>query len=336
MPKTTIRDVAKLAGVGVGTVSRVINNSPSVSTTTRQKVQSIIESLNYAPNQAARRLSRGKTMVVGVVVPFFTNPSVVKRLQGVVSILSASEYDLVLFDVEKTDNHEFILSNISHRDLVDGLLIISLLPKDKDLEEIIEMSLPTVLVDASHRWLSHVIIDNVMGGQQATQHMIELGHQKIGYINDDPNNPFNGSPTRDRYEGYRQALARAGIPYRVEYYRQGTLERTSARQLAKELLHLPDPPTAIFAYSDTQAIGVLEAADDLGLQVPEDLSVVGYDDIEAAEFVHLTTIRQSLFESGVLGAQLLLEQMDEPLAEPKEILLATELVVRNTTAPPPG
>ena len=101
-------------------------------------------------------------------------------------------------------------------------------------------------------------------------------------------------------------------------------------------MQLPDPPTAIFAYSDTQAIGVLEAAEDLGLRVPEDLSVVGYDDIEAAEFVYLTTIRQSLYESGVRGAQLLLEHMNTSFSEPKKILLATELVVRNTTAPPKG
>lgn len=334
MSKTTIRDVARQAGVGVGTVSRVLNDSPSVSEATRQKVLSIIDSLDYSPNQAARRLSRGKTMAVGVIVPFFTNPSVVKRLQGVVSIVSDSEYDLVLFDVEKTENRDVLLKNISRRELVDSLLIISLKPSDNDVEELLEIDMPTVIVDADHPWFSRVVVDNVEGAKQATNHLIELGHTKIAYINDDPGNPFNSTPTRDRHAGYSQALSAAGIQRKPEYYRQGTLERASACLLTHELMQLPDPPTAVFVYSDTQAIGVLEAAEDLGLRVPEDLSVVGYDDIEAAEFVHLTTIRQSLYESGVRGAQLLLEHMSSPFPKPKQILLATELVVRNTTAPP--
>jgi DNA-binding LacI/PurR family transcriptional regulator len=202
------------------------------------------------------------------------------------------------------------------------------------VETLLEIDIPAVIVDANHPWLSRVVVDNVTGAKQAVRHLIALGHRRIGYINDDPTNPFNGAPTRDRHEGYRQALHEAALPYRPEYYRQGTLTQASARHLAQELLRLSEPPTAIFAYSDTQAIGVLEAANDVGLQVPRDLSVVGYDDIEAAEFVRLTTIYQPLYESGVCGAQLLLEQMIEPFLEPKEILLATELVVRSTTAPP--
>ena len=334
MSKTTIRDVARHAGVGVGTVSRVLNDSPAVSEATRQKVISVIDSLDYSPNQAARRLSRGKTMAVGVVVPFFTNPSVVKRLQGVVSVVSSSEYDLVLFDVENAKDRDVLLRNIIRRELVDGLLIISLKPADSDVGEVLEAGIPAIIIDADHRWLSQIVVDNINGARQATDHLIALGHRRIGYINDDPTNPFNGAPTQDRHEGYRQALQDAAIPYRPEYYREGTLDRASAHHITRELLQLPNPPTAIFAYSDTQAIGVLEAADDMGLRVPEDLSVVGYDDIEAAEFLHLTTIRQSLYESGVRGGQLLLEQMVEPFPEPKKVLLATELVVRDTTAPP--
>jgi DNA-binding LacI/PurR family transcriptional regulator len=312
----------------------VLNDSPSVSEATRQKVLSVIDSLDYSPNLAARRLSRGKTMALGVIVPFFTNSSVVKRLQGVVSVFSDSAYDLVLFDVEKTKNPDVMLRNIIRRGLIDGLLIISLRPADDDVAEVLEADLPTVIIDADHRWLSRIVVDNVAGAKQATQHLLDLGHRRISYINDDPTNQFNGAPTRDRHEGYRQALREADIPYRPEYYREGTLNRSSARHLTRKLLQLPEPPTAIFAYSDTQAIGVLEAANEMGIRVPEKLSVVGYDDIEAAELVHLTTIRQSLFESGVRGAQLLLKQMVKPFPEPQEILLETELVVRDTTAPP--
>lgn len=334
MAATTIRDVAKHAGVGVGTVSRVINDSTAVSEATRQKVLAAIEALNYSPNLAARRLSRGKTMTLGVVVPFFTNPSVVRRLQGVVSIIAGSEYDLVLFDVENADER-YILRDVVRRELADGLLIISMTPSDEDVAEFANARLPTVLVDASHEALSRVIVDNVAGGYIATEHLIELGHRKIAFISDHLDADFN-APIRDRYTGYKQALSEYNIPFHSEYHLQTNLSRDEARQAAIRLMNLPDPPTAIFAYSDTQAIGALDAAKALGVSIPEDLSIVGFDNIDAAEFLQLTTVRQSLFESGVTGAELLLSEMETPPTEPQEILLSISLVIRNTTARPCG
>ncbi len=330
MSKTTIRDVAKRAGVGVGTVSRVLNNSPSVSEATRQKVQTAIASLNFIPSQAARRLSQGKTMAIGVVVPFFTNPSVVRRLQGVVSVLSVSEYDLILFDIEKVDRRDMALRSIPQRNLADGLLLVSLTPSDMDVEQFALADIPTVLVDAYHPALNRVLVDNAAGGYQATKHLIDLGHRQIGYISDYLNDPFN-SPVRDRFTGYKRALAEAGIDFRPEYHRQGEHGRFQAQQMTHDLLALPDPPTAIFAYSDTQAIGVIEALRELSLSVPDDLSVIGFDNIEAAEYLRITTIRQALFDSGVKGAELLLSIMAAPPQTPQEILLPTELVTRRTT-----
>ncbi len=330
MSKITIRDVAKRAGVGVGTVSRVINNSPAVSEATRQKVQIAIEALNFSPNIAARRLSQGKTMSIGVIVPFFTNPSVVRRLQGIVSVLSVSEYDLVLFDIEQVNQRDTFLRTIPQRKLADGLLLVSLTPSDIDVEQFALADVPTVLVDAHYPTLNHVHVDNVAGGHQATKHLIDLGHRKIAYISDFLDDPFN-SPVRDRFAGYKQALAEAGIDFRAEYHQQAEHGRTQARHMTRTLLALPDPPTAIFAYSDTQAIGIIEAAQELGLSVPDDLSVIGYDNIEAAEYLHITTIRQGLFESGVQGAELLLALMETPTSKTQEILLPTELIIRRTT-----
>ncbi len=330
----TIRDVAKQAGVGIGTVSRVLNDSALVREETRDKVKAAIEALNYSPSPVARHLSRGKTMAIGVIVPFFTNPSVVKRLQGIVSVLAGSEYNLVLFDVENTGSREVLLTNIMRRKLVDGLLILSLRPTDSDMEQFLKAGVPGVIVDASHQGLNSVAVDNVAGGRLATQHLLDLGHVKIGYLSDYPDNPFNQSPVLDRYEGYLQALREAGITNQAEYYREGSLDSQEACSLAKEMLSLPDPPTAIFAYSDTQAIGVLEAARDLGLRVPEDLSVIGYDDIEAAEILQLTTVRQSLYDSGVTGAQLLLDVIERSSMVPQVIALPTELVIRKSTSAP--
>ncbi len=194
----TIRDVAKHAGVGVGTVSRVLNDSEMVREQTRVKVKAAIAALNFSPSPVARHLSGGKTMAIGVIVPFFTNPSVVKRLQGIVSVLAGSEYDLVLFDVEDTENRDVLLTNILRRKMVDGLLILSLRPTDSDMEQFLEAGVPGVIVDASHPQLNSVFVDNVAGGRLATQHLIDLGHEKIGYISDYPDNPFNHSPVSDR------------------------------------------------------------------------------------------------------------------------------------------
>jgi DNA-binding LacI/PurR family transcriptional regulator len=333
LSSVTIRDVAKKAGVGVGTVSRVLNDSNSVSETTRQKVQTAILELQYTPNPAARRLSRGKTMVIGAIVPYFTNPSVVRRLQGIVSVITESDYDLILFDVESEERRDVFLHNVPRRHMVDGLLIVSLTPSDEDAIQIIDSLLPTVLIDAHHPQISRVIVDNVTGGYQATKYLIDLGHRKIGFISDFLNDPFN-SPVRDRFQGYKNALAEAAISFKPAYHRQGEHGRSPAREMAYSLLSMPDAPTAIFAYSDTQAVGVIEAAREMGIKIPEQLSVIGYDNIEAAEYLQITTVRQALYESGVRGCKLLLDLMEAPVLTSVEISLPTELMLRKTTAPP--
>lgn len=334
MASVTIRDVAKKAGVGVGTVSRVLNRNPAVRETTRRKVLAAIEELEFTPSPIARRLSLGKTMTVAVIAPFFVRPSYVERLRGLDTIFAESEYDFILYNVETTSRRDRYFREMARSDRVDGLLIMSLVPTDNTVESFMNAGIPTVLVDAVHPRLSHIIIDDLKGGYQATKHLIDLGHRKIGYLSDHMyENPFNFQPVIDRYKGYRQALNEAGIPFYPEYHRQSELSRRAAKKVAKEILSLPDPPTAIFAYSDTQAFGVLRAAEELGISVPDDLSVIGYDDIEISEYLHLTTIRQQLFQSGVEGAKQLLEEIDTQHIEPTEIVLPTELITRKTTTP---
>jgi DNA-binding LacI/PurR family transcriptional regulator len=331
---TTIRDVAKRAGVGLGTVSRVLNDSPLVSEATREHVLKVIAELNYKPSPTARRLSLGKTLTIAAISAFFTRPAFIERLRGVESTLAESEYDLIVFNVETVERRDKCFRDVPRPDRVDGVLIISLAPCDEDVERFANNGVPVVLIDANHPGLSRAVTDDVAGGRVATQHLIDLGHRRIGYVSDPLQNPFNFISSRDRYQGYRRALQAAGIPFRSEYHRQGEHGRYEARHLAAELLALPKPPTAIFAASDTQAMGVLEAARDAGLKVPEDLSIIGYDDIEIAEYLGLTTVRQLLFESGRRGVELLLKALDNPQIEPKREILPTELIVRATTTPP--
>ncbi len=334
----TIRDVAREAGVSPGTVSRVINRSPLVNKETRKRVLDVIETLNYTPNLVAQRLSLGRTLIIAVLVPFFTRPSVAERLNGVVSVLSQSQYDLLIHNIETPEQRADCFKTVPHQKQADGILIISLVPTDEETEELAQADVPIVLIDAEHPDLTDlhwVTVDDVAGGQAATAYLIELGHTRIGFIGDIIDNPFNFTSSRDRFLGYRKALENAGIPWRPMYYAEDQHGRPEARRMAQRMLRLPERPTAIFAASDTQAVGVLEAAQDAGLPVPEALSVIGYDDIELADIMGLTTMRQLLFESGERGVELLLQTLENPETAPIHEVSPTELVIRNTTAPPP-
>ncbi len=334
MSSVTIRDVARRAGVGVGTVSRVLNDSPAVSGPTRQRVLTAIKELNYAPNPLARQLSLGKTMNIGVIVPFFTRPSFVERLRGVEQTLGNTAYDLVLYNVESVERRDRCFREVPRRERVDGLLVMTLTPTDADVARFLESGVPTVLVDTYHPDLNCVTIDDVAGGHQATCHLIALGHRRIGFVGDLGENPFDFSAGQLRLRGYRRALREAGLPEEPAHVQQGHYGRREARRMALALLALPEPPTAIFAASDTMAIGVAEAAAAAGLRVPADLSIVGFDDIEIAAHLKLTTIRQPLFRSGVEGVTLLLDTLRAAPPQPVNLVLPTELVSRATTAPP--
>lgn len=338
LPETpaTISDVAAWAGVGVGTVSRVLNGRTNVRPVTRAKVLDAIAALEYRPSPLARNLSLRRTHVIGVVVPFFTSPSAVERVRGIASVLASSPYDLMLFDIESEDRREHAFRLFDRGDRSDGLLLLSLVPPDDEVERLRSARLPCVLVDAPHPAFSSFVIDDVRGGELATNHLIELGHERIAFVGDKPPDPYRFASSRDRTRGYERALAQAGIEVRPEYVREGTHIHHVARSIAIDLLRLPQRPTAIFAASDAQALGVLEAARILGLRVPDELSIVGFDDVDVAAHVGLTTVRQPLFDSGRRGAKLLLrmlageERQDTPRAEQ----LPVEVVVRSTTAEP--
>jgi DNA-binding LacI/PurR family transcriptional regulator len=335
----TIADVATRAGVGVATVSRVLNGHANVRATTRARVLDAIEALNYRPSPLARNLSLRRTHVIGVVVPFFTSPSAVERLRGVATALARSPYDLMLFDIESEDRREHAFQLFDRGDRSDGLLIVSLIPPDDEVERLRSARLPVVLVDAPHPAFPSIVVDDVDGGELATTHLIELGHRRIAFVGDKSPDPFRFASSLDRTRGYERALAHAGIELRWEYMCEGTKSHHVARSTAIDLLRLPERPTAVFAASDIQALGVLDAARILGISVPDELSVIGFDDIDISAYVGLTTVRQPLFESGRRGGELLLEMLagaGEQLGEQYTEQLPLDLVIRATTGPVQG
>jgi DNA-binding LacI/PurR family transcriptional regulator len=335
MPKYTIRDVARESGVGVGTVSRVLNNSPLVSEETRQRIQSAIDRLGFQPSPMARGLSLGKALTVGIVVPFLTRPVFVGRLEGIEAALARSTYDLVLYSATTPDQCAALFDRIAQERRVGGLLILAFHPNDKQVEQFNNAGLPVVLLDTEHPELVSITIDDEDGGRQATQYLANLGHKRIAFVGDLLDSPFGWRSTARRLEGYRSVLAEQSIPFRGDYHKQGEHGRYTAHRLTQELFALSDPPTAIFAASDTQALGVIEALRQMGLQVPEDVSVVGYDDIEAASYIGLTTIHQPLYQSGEEAVAALLQLID-PVDQslPTSYTLPVRLVIRQTAARP--
>lgn len=331
----TIRDVAKKAGVGLGTVSRVLNNAPNVRDATRARVQEAIADLEYSPNPIARRLSLGKTLTIAAVVPFFTRPSAIQRLRGVVTALSGSGYDLIVFDLESPDSQDTFFRDFTQQRRVDGVLLISVPAEMGQVDRLRSSGCQVVLIDGADETIqdiSQVVVDDTDGGRKACRHLIGLGHRRIGYIGDRVDDGQRFMSSRLRYRGYRQALETADIPFVSAMRRLGQHGEDHAHRLALDMLSGSEPPTAIFAASDTQAIGVVEASRELGLRVPEDLSVIGYDDIEIAKYVGLTTVRQHLEESGKRGAELLLRTLREPSRAPAVEVMPTEVVSRKTSA----
>ena len=309
----------------------MLNDSPLVSDDARRRVHRTIDELGYRRSSTARNLSLGRTQMIGVVAPFFTSNSVLERLRGVVTKLrDHGDYDLVLFDVETLPQRNDAFTSFARTDRVDGLLVMSLRPSDEEVESLRREGLPVVLVDVRHPALPRVVIDDVLGGQMATEHLLDRGHTRIGFIGDAPT-PFGFTSSEHRRQGMSRALRRAGIKRCDDYEMRGPHGREEARDLAERLLRLPDPPTAIFAASDVQAMGVLAAARSMRLRVPQDLAVIGFDDIEVAEVLGLTTVHQPLRETGARGVELLLTAIDGIGGEPTEELAPLTVIARRTT-----
>jgi LacI family transcriptional regulator len=333
---STIHDVARLAGVSAGTVSRVINNSPRVDPQTRARVLQVIEDLDFRPSASARRLSTGRTHSIGVVTPTFTRPSVVERLRGISGVLVSTEYELVVYNVETIEQRDHALDLLTRGDRADGLLLVGLGPTDGEVARLEQGGIACVLVDAEHRRLTSIVGDDVTGGRLAARHLLSLGHRKIAAVGESPRETFNTPASVLRQRGMELELRAHGLDLYPQYTAVGEQGRGRARELASELFELPDPPTGICCASDVQALGVLEAARDAGLSVPRDVSIVGYDDLEIASYLGLTTVRQPLFESGMQGASLLVEQLNGGSRSPRQEVLKLEVVERSTSGPPPA
>ncbi|WP_182908870.1 LacI family DNA-binding transcriptional regulator [Microbispora sp. H13382] len=326
----TMSDVARLAGVSTATVSRVVNGRYGVSASTIAQVRSAIERLGYESSLVATSLRRSRTNVLGLVTHSFQSYTA-EVLKGVMDALRQSGFDLIIYansDLYGTYSEGWEQRHLTRLSgtLTDGCIVVT--PWGE-----VRSSTPVVVIDpVRDSTVPSVTADNLAGATQVVEHLLGLGHRRIGFIA----GRSSLAAAWSREEGYRRALAEAGVPADPTLIGRGDFNPESAIPLARALLERPDRPTAIFAASDGMALKVLEVAKELGLDVPGDLSVVGFDNIPESALAEpaLTTVDQSMYRLGHEAARMLKSLVTGEWEGPRQILLPTRLVVRGSTAPP--
>ena len=332
--KVTIVEVAKKAQVSLGTVSRVINNDVHVAPETRERVSAVMQEMQYVANRQARGLKGMKTNVIGALVPDLATSYIGGIMHGIDTELSLHKFDLMLFT-----HHRIAIKEASYvadmvQGMVDGLLLV--LPRSLAdyTGTLARHRFPFVLID--HQGTGNpcpaVGATNWQGGYNATEYLIKLGHKRIGFIT----GSMNLGCSHDRLKGYRSALRTYHIEESSELIYEGDFYQTDGYTGASALLNLPNPPTAIFASSDVMAMGVMDAVRNCNLRIPDDISVVGFDNIHqsAMVFPPLTTVQQPLEQMGQVATQMLLGILKSPKKDVGRIELPTELIVRNSTSAP--
>jgi LacI family transcriptional regulator len=331
----TIRDVARLAGVSIATVSRVLNDRPDVSDETRDAVLEVVRRHGFSTNRSARALSGGRTGLVGVTLPFVADPYFAPILSGAAEALYEQDMRAILCPTVQEHEREVGLIERLMHGTTDGAIV--LLPEESsdELQALQEQGYPFVVADprvALDPEIPCVSAAHASGALQATEHLLALGHRRIGAIT----GPLGWMATEDRRKGYYSALAAAGVLPDPTLEVRANWKADGGYEAAGRLLDLPEPPTAIFAFNDKHAIGAMRAARERGLDIPGDVSIIGFDDTEEAAILTpaLTTVRQPLAEMGRMAVSLLVRLLDRQRVETLRVELATRLVVRESTSPP--
>jgi LacI family transcriptional regulator len=326
----TVRQIAQLANVSLGTVSHVLNGSASVRDVRRKRVLEAVESLGYQPSQLARGLRRNLTAMLGMIIPDITNPFFPGVVRGAEDIAYKHGYRLVLCNTDNDSAKEisYLIDLRSFRP--SGLLIIPSAPEAL-MRSMRHSDAHVVFVDrCPDEWHGDfVTADNEGGAYQAGLHLLSLGHRKLAVIT----GPLNVSNAADRLRGFQRAMADGGVQVGPEYIQEARFNSESGYAAALRLLQMLPRPTAIFASNDLLACGTLSAAEHLGLRCPEDISVVGFDNLEFVEHTApaLTTVHQSGYQIGATACRILLERIANRDKPPEHIVLPTELKVRNST-----
>lgn len=330
----TIKDIANQANVSTTTVSRVINDHPAVNNETRKKILKIIKKNNYRPNTVARSLSTSKSNTIGV---FFTDnfnsglhhPFFREVIYGLEKFMGDKGYDIVYFTNRQWGDSFSYLDKCQDRH-VDGVVLMGVLKDDPNLPKLLASDIPVVFVDIDikEKNASYVISDNISGAKKAVKYLYELGHRKIGMLM----GIKTAKPTNDRFIGFKEALKELDLKYTSNWVFNGKYSEEGGYRAAEKMLNLSDRPTAVFCQSDNMAIGAMRAIEDAGFKVPDDFSVIGFDDIEVSSYVKpaLTTIKQNKKKMGQSATQLLVSMIEKSKNNISPIILPVELIERDS------
>lgn len=335
MKNVTLDDVASRAGVSRATVSRVVNNYPHVSERVRQKVLQAIEELHYNPNMAARSLASRRTGNIGFVIPnslhaFFTDPYFPRLIEGIAHSCNENDYTLSLFVFHTPDTERNLIPRLTRGGLVDGIIVQATAMHDDVLRKIAAGKVPFVVAGRPMGLTnaSYIDVDNVRGAYNAVSHLLRNGRKKIATIT----GPLNTAVGADRLQGYQEALADRSIVFDERLVASGDFTQQSGYYAAQKLLQQAPDLDAIFVASDVMALGALQALRETGRSVPDDVALVGYDDLPPAQIAEppLTTIRQPIRRFGIHAMEILMDIIANGSQPPRKVILETELVIRKS------
>jgi LacI family repressor for deo operon, udp, cdd, tsx, nupC, and nupG len=328
-PRITIRDVAARAGVSRQTISRVINGSELVSPDTEARVHAAIAELGYQPNAIARSMARGRTQILACISPNLTDHTFASVINGAEAAVRAHGFFLMSSSAPDAETFTSLVDELIGSGHTEGLLVVN--PFADERHEHLPPDFPTVLVGARPRagQTNSVALDDVAAGAMATEHLLALGHRRIATVT----GPLAEDCSQDRLAGYERALAHHSLAVDPGLVLEGDWSARAGYQALLQLAEYDELPTALFAQNDQMAVGALRAARDLGLAVPDGLSIVGVDDIPLAAHLDppLTTVWQDFTLIGREAARLLIRAMEQPTHTPEHVLLAPQLLVRRST-----
>ncbi len=334
-----IKDVAKRANVSITTVSHIINQTRYVSDELTDRVKKAMEELDYHPNSLARGLRSGKTKTIGLVIPDISNQFFAEISRKIEDNGFEYGYSVILCNTDDDSQKEKSYIDVLLAKKVEGIIFISSGAESNNLEKTMDFSIPIVVVDRDIKENNYdvVLVDNSIGGFEATRYLIELGHRRIGCIG----GPSPITPSAQRVAGYKRALQEAGIPVDTDLIIFGDFRYESGNKAMCALLSLPQPPTAVFASNDMMALGAIQAVNDKGMKIPDDISVIGFDNIPFSQTISptLTTMAQPIHEMANLVVDLLIDKIklqrqrsraEEQKPAYKRIVLETKLIKRNS------
>jgi len=330
-----LKDVAEFAAVSIATVSRVINNSPAVNTETRRKVQHAVKMLNFHPNRVARRLSKlrmkeGHGKIIGLLLPDISNPFYVDVLRGVEDYALKHDYVVITCNFGQDEIREKLFLNILQSESVDGLVVVPVRGLDETVSQLVESGLPVVCLDRelSEIDVDVVLVDNRKGAYDAISHLIQLGHRRIGFISGLAKIPTSV----ERLQGYKDALEAHGIPVDEKLIKFGDSMHESGLSHTQELLKGKHRPTALFTGNNLITLGALEMIHRMGLRIPGDIALVGFDDMYWSISLNppLTAVRQPGYDIGKRGAEMLLDRIGDHSRPTTRVIFDTELKIRNS------